>query len=42
MEDAYNALNNVPPVKFKGRVQVEFISGQGYREAGIDGKHTKI
>eukprot|EP01036_Dinobryon_divergens_P023528 gene23528-31881_t len=37
VEDAYNALNNVPPVKFKGRVQVEFISGQGYREAGIDG-----
>jgi hypothetical protein len=38
VEDAYQALNSVPPVQFKGRVQVEFISEQGYREAGIDGR----
>eukprot|EP00597_Dinobryon_sp_UTEXLB2267_P010571 CAMPEP_0170101272 /NCGR_PEP_ID=MMETSP0020_2-20130122/2160_1 /TAXON_ID=98059 /ORGANISM="Dinobryon sp., Strain UTEXLB2267" /LENGTH=1091 /DNA_ID=CAMNT_0010324337 /DNA_START=453 /DNA_END=3728 /DNA_ORIENTATION=- len=37
VDDAFDALHDMPAVRLKGKVQVEFISGQGYHEAGIDG-----
>lgn len=37
IEDAVKELNNVPGYKLKGKIQIEFISEQGYQEAGIDG-----
>ena len=36
VEDAFNGLHDVG-ARLKGRVQVEFVSGQGTVEAGIDG-----
>ncbi len=36
VEDAFEKLHDMGN-KLKNRVQVEFISEQGYREAGIDG-----
>lgn len=37
VEDAFAVLYSADQSTLKGRIQVEFISEQGYNEAGIDG-----
>lgn len=37
VQDSFEALRYSPAQSIKGRLQIEFISTQGYAEAGIDG-----
>jgi hypothetical protein len=37
LEDTIQELNDLPGYKLKGKIQIEFVSEQGYQEAGIDG-----
>lgn len=37
VRDAFQTLQRVPAQQLKGRLRIEFISAQGYHEAGIDG-----